>query len=604
MAKYLLIDEKIASSGAIATDALGQLTGASASLCFAEIAATTSLPLVLLARDSRHADQLEAEIRWFAPPDIAVRHFAEWETLPYDTFSPHQDIVSERLATLASMRAFRAGVLICTVSTLLQRLPPVDYVATRSLLLQTGQRLQRDAFVDSLIAGGYARVPQADEHGEFAVRGSLIDVFPMGSDKPVRIDFFDDEIESLRFYSPGTQLSGEKIDRVDILPAREVPMDGADVQAFRRRYRERFEGQPSRSRVYRDVSDGIAHGGIEYYLPLFFDSTANLLDYLPAKTLVVSPVDWSSIIEQTYADVEERYELCRHDVERPILAPDESFFGVSSVVDRMADFRVVTYSNHSIDAAQGHNIPSRMLPPLRVESRYEDAAGALTGFLAAFSGQVLITAESPGRREHIVELLLGRQVHATRVESWQAFADFEGQIAIAVAPLDSGVALPEAAVALVTEQHLFGEKPKQRNRRRRIERDPETIIRELNDLQVGSPVVHAEYGVGRYLGLTVLEAGGAPGEFLHLEYADGDKLYVPVHALELISRYTGASPENAPLHRLGSDQWAKAKRRAIKKIRDVAAELLDVYARRAARPGHRFRWPEGEYRAFEDGFPV
>ncbi|MDJ0701090.1 MAG: transcription-repair coupling factor [Woeseiaceae bacterium] len=582
----------------------GRLIGASAALAFAELARRETAPLVVIAEDPRHADQLEAEIRFFAGSDLTVLHFVEWETLPWDSFSPHQDIISQRLRVLASLPALEQGVAIVSASALLQRLPPVDYVAGRSLQLSTGQTLQRDGFIADLSEAGYLRVPQVTEHGEFAVRGSLIDVFPMGASEPLRIDFFDDEIESLRCFSPETQLSGAAADAIDILPAREVPLDDDAVRSFRHRYRERFEGQPGKSRVYREVSDGIAHGGIEYYLPLFFESTATFFDYLPAGSIAILPEGIEAILAQMQAEIDERFELCSLDPERPILSSGETFLSIGDAGRAIDQLPTIRYSGQSLpDSGDNVNFDTRLPPAMKIEARYEDAAAALMRFLDGHDGRVLFTTDSPGRREQVHDLLSGRGLDLSRIDSWSEFVAGNQAIGVAVAPIESGVLLPAERLAVISEQQLFGERVKPRQRRRRAERDPETIIRQLNDLDEGSAVVHAEYGVGRYRGLKTLEVGGIAAEFLHLEYADGDKLYVPVHALELISRYTGASPENAPLHRLGSDQWARARRRAITKIRDVAAELLDVYARRAARPGHRFRWQEADYRAFEAGFP-
>ena len=582
----------------------GRLLGASAPLAAAEFASAVDCPVVVLADDPRHADQLEAGIRYFADDTLEVRHFVEWETLPWDSFSPHQDIVSERLSVLATAHGMRSGVIVAPATVLLQKLPPVDYVAARSLSLRAGQELPREAFIDSLAESGYVRVPQVSEHGEFAVRGSLIDVFPMGSQQPIRIDFFDDDIESLRFFSAETQLSGEAVDAVDVLPAREVPLDAEAIGTFREKYRERFEGQPGQSRVYREVSDGIAHGGIEYYLPLFFDATATLLDYLPDDCIVIAPQGLDSLLEQAWKEIEERFELCNLDRERPVLTAAETFNFPGDILQAIAALPRIRYSSQTL-AEDGVtvNYPTRLPPALRIEARYEDAAGALMQFLDEFEGRVLFTSDSAGRREQIFDLLGGRNLDLERADDWAAFAAGSRRVGVAIAPLEDGVVLPEAGLAIISEQQLFGERVRQRTRRRRTERDPETIVRQLNDLEAGSPVVHAEYGVGRYEGLTTLEAGGITAEFLELRYADGDKLYVPVHALDVISRYTGASPENAPIHRLGSDQWARAKKRAITKIRDVAAELLDVYARRAARPGHSFRWAESDYRAFQSDFP-
>lgn len=584
--------------------AWGRLIGASLALATAEFARSVDRPILLLAEDPRHADQLEAEIRFFAGEDMPVEHFVEWETLPWDSFSPHQDIISQRLRVLAKLPDMKRGVVIAAATVLQQRLPPVEYVAARSLSLSVGQNLPREPFTDSLVASGYLRVPQVSEHGEFAVRGSLIDVFPMGTDTPIRIDFFDDEVESLRWFAAETQLSGDHVDSIDILPAREIPLDAEAVREFRHHYRERFEGQPAKSRVYREVSDGIAHGGIEYYLPLFFESTASFGDYLPANCVVLAPAGLEALFEQFWSEAHERYELCSLDKERPILNVEETFAAPEAIPGQLAKFPGIRYTAQSVATAPGKlNLDTRLPPAMKIEARYEDAAAALVAFLDEFEGRVLFSTDSPGRREQLFDMLTGRGLDLARIDTWQDFTIDSHRVGVAIAPVDNGVLLPGARLAIISEQQLFGERTRTRKRRRRSDRDPETIIRQLNDLEPGSPVVHEEYGVGRYLGLVTLEAGGIEAEFLHLEYADGDKLYVPVHALDLISRYTGASPDNAPLHRLGSDQWSKAKQRAIKKIRDVAAELLDIYARRAARPGHRFHWPEEDYRSFENGFP-
>jgi transcription-repair coupling factor (superfamily II helicase) len=600
--RSLLLPSPALRTGQIS--AIGRAIGASIALAAVELAESTGRPLLMLATDPRNADQLEAEIRFFAERNLPVRHFVEWETLPYDSFSPHQDIVSDRLSVMASLPQADRGIVIASAPSLLQRLPPLDYIAARSLHLRQGQQVDRGDFIERLTACGYLRVPQVTEHGEIAVRGSLLDIFPMGSDAPVRIDFFDDDVESLRYFDADTQLSADTAAEIRILPAREIPLDEEDVSRFRRNYRARFEGQPSKSRVYREVSEGIAHGGIEYYLPLFFETTTTLFDYLPEDSVILAPAGLEAIFDSAWAEIGERYDLCSLDPERPVLKPQESFHRPEEASALFSRFRTISYSAQSLEESAGSvNLSTKLPPAVRVEARYEDAAAPLMRFLEDFDGRVLITADSAGRRESIIDMMRGRGREIARFEDWQTFLRSSEPMGVAIAPVENGVLLPANRLAIITEHQLIGEKPRQRSRRRRAERDPETIIRELNDLAPGAPVVHAEYGVGRYLGLETLQTGGVTGEFLSLEYADGDKLYVPVASLDLISRYTGASPENAPLHKLGSDQWAKAKQRAIRRIRDVAAELLDVYARRAARPGHRFHWPEAEYRAFESGFP-
>ena len=362
--------------------ACGRLLGASAALAIAEFAERAAAPLLVLAEDPRHADQLEAELRFFAGPAIPVQHFVEWETLPWDSFSPHQDIISERLSVLATLPAQQQGIIVASAPVLLQRLPPTDYVAARTLALQSGQTLAREPLIERLQAAGYLRVPQVSEHGEFAVRGSLIDVFPMGSGQPIRIDFFDDDIESLRYFAADTQLSGAVLESIELLPAREIPLDADSIKAFRTAYRERFEGQPAKSRVYREVSEGIAHGGIEYYLPLFFKATASLLDYLPANCIVVAPDGLAATLGQSWLEIEERYELTRLDPERPILSATETFATPQSVFDGLQRWPLLRYSTQSLaEAARVSNLATQLPPALHVEARYADAAAALMRFL-------------------------------------------------------------------------------------------------------------------------------------------------------------------------------------------------------------------------------
>ncbi len=328
--------------------AWGSLLGASLALAVAELAQHVERPLLVLAEDARHADQLEAEVRFFGGTDLPVEHFVEWETLPWDTFSPHQDIISQRLRVLSKLAGLRRGVVIAAATALHQRLPPVSYVAARSLSLRQSDAVDRNSFIDSLTAAGYLRVPQVGEHGEFAVRGSLIDVFPMGADAPVRIDFFDDEIDSLRWFSADNQISGDHIDGIEVLPAREVPLDQDAIRGFRDRYRERFEGQPSKSRVYREVSDGIAHGGIEYYLPLFFDATASLPDYLPPGCMIIAPAGVMNLLDTFESEARERFALCSLDRERPILGVDETFVSAGTACERLADFPLLRYATQSL----------------------------------------------------------------------------------------------------------------------------------------------------------------------------------------------------------------------------------------------------------------
>lgn len=585
----------------------GQLYGDTLPLVLAEAARRTPGPLVCIAPGARDADRLEQALRFFLKEsDCGVLHMPDWETLPYDVFSPHQDIISARLSTLHRLPQLQRGVIVVAATTLMQRLPPREFIDGNSFLLQVGERLDIDALRKRLEASGYTCVSQVVEHGEFAVRGALIDIFPMGRDAPFRIDLFDDEIETIRRFDPETQLSGDKLDRIDLLPAREFPLDEAGIRRFREQYRDRFEGDPQRSVIYREVSNGHAPAGIEYYLPLFFDTTANFFDYLPANAEFVLTGAWQGALDQFWAEIGQRFDERGHDIERPLLNPEEVFVpAVDTETSLAARPRIEAESFEQSDADGGpvQNFGSAMPPSLVINSRAEEPAAALLKFLEEFEGRILFAAESAGRREQLLDILRKHGNTPRQFDSWQEFLQYDNRLGISVAPLDAGLLLPEAGLAVIAERQLYGERARTARQRRRAARDPNTIIRDLTDLTVGAPVVHEEHGVGRYLGLQTLDLGGMAAEFLTLEYAGGDKLYVPVSALHLISRYTGTSPETAPLHKLGSDQWQKAKRKAAERARDAAAELLDIYARRAAREGKVYPINEAEYAAFAESFP-
>ena len=580
----------------------GQLYGSAPALAVAAAAAQHPGPVLVLARSPRQADQLAAEIAFFAGRDQEVLLLPDAETLPWDAFSPHPDITSRRLATLARLPGLQRGVVVAATQSLLQRLPPPAWTATQGLDIKVGDRLDPTRLRQQLQDAGYLAVPQVSEHGEFALRGSLLDLYPMGSELPYRIDLFDDVVDSVRRFDPATQRSLDRLERVRLLPGREYPFSADAIRAFRERFRERFPGDPSRVGVYRDIGEGIAAGGLEYYLPLFFEQLAALPEYLPASTLVVETEPAEGLLEQAWAGVMERHDQLAHDIERPILGPEEVFVPPAELVPALRRFPGVALAPFK-QAAGGHDLGSAAPPALKLDARAPEPAGALLEFLVGFDGRVLFTAESPGRREMLRSMLAGHGITTASCEGWQDFLAGAGQRALAIAPLEEGLLLPAAGLAVIAESQLFGERVRQRTRRKRGTRDPEAVIRELSDLREGAPVVHVDYGVGRYLGLVTLEIQDRSGEFLALEYAGGDKLYVPVHSLDLISRYTGSSPESAPLHRLGGDQWQKARRRAAEKVRDVAVELLDLHARRAARQGHAFALAGQDYAAFRDGFP-
>jgi transcription-repair coupling factor (superfamily II helicase) len=580
----------------------GQLYGAASALAIAEFAAARGGPVLLIVPDPRDADEFVETLGFFAGDDLEIVLFPDSETLPYDAFSPHPDLTSRRLAAMSRLPRLRRGIVVVALSTLLQRLPPAAWVAGSSLSLDRGGRLDLDAFREDLAAAGYVAVSQVSEHGEYAIRGSIVDVFPMGADDPYRIDLFDDEIDSIRSFDPETQRSLETLDGVRLMPAREFPFDGPAREAFRERFRQRFPDNLNRVQVYLDVADGNASGGIEYYLPMFFDATDDLFAYLPAETTVVTVRDALNAAQPVWQGVLDRFDQLSHDIERPCLPPEELFLAPADLEARLAGLPLVEIQGFELPG-DGDNLATAVLPPLQMAHRTPEPARPLLDFVERFSGRILFTAESPGRREVLAELLGARGIRPTTVSGWRDFLAGVDRIALAVAPLAEGTVLAAAEIAIIPESALYGERARQRRRRSRRERDPESLVRQLTDLAIGAPVIHEEHGVGRYLGLETLSAGGHTGEFLTLEYAGGDRLYVPVQSLDLISRYTGTSPETAPLHRLGSDQWERARKRAAKRARDVAAELLDVYARRAAREGRVLRCAEPEYLAFCEGFP-
>jgi len=583
------------------------LRGAALPLALAEAAATAEGPLAVFAEDAAQLERLETELKFFVPHTLPVLAFPDYETLPYDRFSPHPDIISQRLRTLARMPTLARGIVLADLPTALQRLPPRTFIDAHSLSLAAGEELDLESFRLRLTAAGYASVPQVGTPGEFAIRGSLFDIFPMGSDAPLRIDLDDRRIDSIRSFDSETQRTTGRLDRIELLPAREFSLAPDSIRDFRRRFRTRFEGDLTRMPVYRDVGDGLAPAGIEYYLPLFFESTSTLFDYLPDAAVLVLPENAAGALAAATRAIEERYEEHRYDIEHPVLAPAELFLEPQEWLGRARDRPHVQLG--AFDAVADESDSPRSVvaasdaPELRIDLRREDSITRFATALRATESRVLLAAESPGRRELLLDLLRPHGIAPKIVAGWDEFLASGVELAVAVAPLVSGVVFADPPITIYAEQQLFGERARQDRRRRRSDRDPARIIQQLADLRPGAPVVHEDYGVGRYRGLTTMETGGLTAEFLVLEYAGGDRLYVPVQALERVSRYTGAPADTAPLHRLGGDQWQKARQRAAARIHDAAAELLDVYSRRATRPGFAFRVDEPQLKAFEQVFP-
>jgi transcription-repair coupling factor (superfamily II helicase) len=584
------------------------LHGSARGLALAEAVAADHRPWVFIAADARELEQLAAELHFFGGAEFEVLTLPDWEVLPYDIFSPHPDIVSERLRTLSRLPELRRGILLLAADSLLTRLPPVSYVQARSFELARGAPLALDPLRLRLAQSGYASVSQVRSPGEFALRGSLFDIFPMGSPTPVRVDLFDEHIETIRRFDPESQRSLESVEQLRLLPARELPLDAESVRAFRRRYRERFEGDITRMSLYRGVSEGIAPPGIEFYLPLFFETTAQITDYMPAEAVIASDIGLEQALERAWAGIGVRYEDRRHDIERPLLPPTEAFVEPSALLAALEPrpwVSIERFAGHDFErGADTRDFATTAPPDFRLDARAAQPLAPLTSFLASYTGRVLIAADSPGRREVIAEMLAAHGRRPRAVQSWRQFVSGDALLAIHVAEDLAGLALADPPLLLLSESQLFGSRARQERRRRRTAAaDPAAILRDLQSLEPGAPVVHETYGVGRFIGLQTMEIAGQTNEFLVLEYRDGDRVYVPVHALHLVSRYTGGAPESAPLHKLGTDQWARARARAAAAVRDVAAELLDLHARRAAHRAVPLAAGELEYQTFANGFP-
>jgi transcription-repair coupling factor (superfamily II helicase) len=560
------------------------------------------------------AQRLLDEMAFFAP-DLRCVLFPDWETLPYDTFSPHQDLISERLATLwrISQRDKETGadVVIVPATTALYRLAPPSFLAGYTFEFKVRQKLDEAKLKAQLTLAGYSHVTQVVSPGEYAVRGGLIDLFPMGSLVPFRVDLFDDEIDSIRTFDPDSQRSLYPVPEVRLLPGREFPMDDDARARFRSRWRELLDGDPTKSRIYKDIGNGVATAGIEYYLPLFFDETATVFDYLGPDATLVLHGDLEPAFQHFWQDTKDRYRLVQGDPERPALPPEALFLGIEQFYSRVNQHPQLAIKAPSAAAAETNDyVELGSLPPLTVQRGAEEPLARLKDYLLRTPQRVLVLAESVGRQTSLLDFLHASHLRPPAFNSLAEFLVSEEKLGIATSGLNTGFSWLEAGVDFVTETELFAVGPTSRRRKKQEQvSDVEALIKDLSELKVGDPVVHSAHGIGRYKGLINLDLGnklpnGEPEiqEFLHLEYADKATLYVPVSQLQLISRYTGVSADEAPLHRLGSGQWEKAKRRAAEQVRDSAAELLNIYARRAAREGHAFRYSANDYETFANDF--
>jgi len=577
-----------------------QLVGSSDALALAQYATTLAQPLVVIAANALEAQRLVEEIPFFAPK-LRVHLLPDWETLPYDHFSPHQDLISERLATLHHVRSQSCDVLVVPVTTALYPLPPVEYLAAFTFFLKRGEKLDLARLREQMTFAGYNHVQQVLSPGEYCVRGGIIDLFAMGSVLPYRIDLFDDEIETISTFDVDTQRSLYPVPEIRLLPAREFPLDDAGQSRFRQSFRERFEGDPSRSHIYKNVSKGNAPAGIEYYLPLFFEKTATLFDYLPKNATLCLHHDVAEAIAGFAKDAASRYNLLRGDPQRPLLEPKELFLDAEQFFIRVKDFA-------RLDIVAGDSgatltpCATAALPDIAVNRRADIPTHAFAKFLQNFKGRVLLLADSLGRREIMADYLREYGLVPNVCQDYAEFLGSKEKFLFTVGSLHAGFVLPDEKIAIVTETELYAAQPRSRAARAAKKSNVEGMLRDLSELKTGDPVVHEQHGIARYAGLINLDLGEGEGEFLLLEYAGGDKLYVPVAQLHVISRYSGGAPETAPLHKLGTAAWDKAKRRAMLQVRDTAAELLNLYAQRATRQGHAFKLSPHDYEAFAAGF--
>jgi transcription-repair coupling factor (superfamily II helicase) len=563
------------------------LPGSSVALAIADAARRHPGAILAVCSGEQQAYRFEEELRFFLAGEHPVVHLPDTEVLPYDHFSPHQEILSARLAALDRLPHMRRGVLVTTADALIQPLAPRAWLEGRRFELSVGDTLPPQPFRERLVAAGYQSVSEVQMQGEFAVRGSLIDLFPMGSEQAYRIDLFGDEIESIRTLDAETQRSAGTVREIRLMPAREFPTDPPAIELFRKRYRAYFAGDPLRSRIYSEVSKGLMPGGIEAWLPLFFERAGTLFDYLPADALVIEIADTETALAEDWKQIEERHERLSGDLERPLMKPADLFTRPDAALARLAALPRVTLAS-----------PTANGPCVAVAG----GAERIKALLTAPDARALLVAESPGRREALLAWLRPLGITPRAIEHWPQFLEDGTRFAVTLGPLQDAFALPDGR-AVVAEAQIFGlTAPAQQKRRARV-RDPETLLRDLSELRAGSPVVHVQHGVGRYQGLVRLDSGGVTAEYLVLEYAGGDTLYVPVGSLNLVHRYIGMDADAAPLHQLGADKWAKARAKAAERAHDVAAELLSVQARRAARPGIPLAVSDADYLKFCEGFP-
>lgn len=576
-------------------------SGSGDAYLLANLAKNSQQKIAIFCADPLHAQRLADELIIFEP-ELKTRFFPDWETLPYDSFSPHQDLISERLRTLHALSQGQVDILIVPVTTALTLLAPPQFLAAYTFDFSQGETLDAEKLKAQLMLANYSNVSQVSTPGEFSIRGGLIDLFPMGSALPYRIDLFDDEIESIRSFDVDTQRSLYPVKSIELLPGREFPMDEAARNHFRARFREVFEGDPSRALPYKDIGNGIAFAGVEYYLPLFFEQTATLFDYLEQETVLISLGDINQAINSFHQDTQSRWNFLKSDPQRPVLAPEQLFLKADKFFSAIKTHACLAI-NGSESTAEDDILPA---PDVAVNRRADDPLSKLKDLLNNTNQHIVICVDSAGRKQTITELLNDYDIGTgASFDSWQDYTNAsKSQLDLITAPLYGGFALPDLDLIVLTENDLYPLQASRPSRRRKRQHhtDIDSVVRDLAELHIGDPIVHVDHGIGRYKGLINMDLGDGPIELLHLEYAHQANLYVPVSQLHLIARYSGADPETVALHPLGSGQWEKARKKAAQQVRDTAAELLALYAQRAARQGVEFKLPAKEYQAFAEGF--
>ncbi len=578
----------------------GSLYGSADVLALSEFVRQQSNVVLLIANDIAHFNQLHRSLEFYAA-DLDLVCFDHWEILPYDhQCSVHPDITSSRIQALLALEKLQRGIVLCTLEALTYRLCPAEFIQQHSFQVTCGDVLEIEYLSEQLLKVGYRRTPTVMAHGEFNVRGSLIDLFPMGAKQPYRLDLFDQEVESIRTFDVDTQRSDQSVAQISLLPGKEFATDSHSIEVFKSNYTQEFDNS---SWLYNEIIEGRIPSGTEFYLPLFFNRTQSLFEYLPDNALVASFSGLSERVEANYQSITERFEQAQQNLDRPALTPSKLFLEKPELFSQLKQRQHVSLGSSALTQKPGHlNFGSKLLPPVRIEPQAPNPLQKFAKFVQSSNQHILIVCQSPGRQQLLIELLEGHQLEVKAVEDFTAFANSQHALSITQSELALGLMTPE--VAIITEAHLFGQEAVAQQRRRRAKhKDFDEAISSLVEIKIGDPIVHENYGVGRYLGLVTQSYDGQSQDFLQLAYANDAKLMVPITSLNLISRYSGASVDHAPLHKLGTPQWSKAKQKASEALYDVAADLLEIYAKREASKGFAFDEPGDAYNTFVAKFP-